>query len=140
MSETISSVDRNAEKDVTRLSQWRLLSVLFKTRVVGLLLLAAIGGAFLAENGVPDWQNLVILLVAGGLSASGSGALNEYIEKDSDALMSRTRLRPLVVGTIEHPGWVPYVSVLMIAVPCLVMLQSNRPMAFFLFLGAFIYV
>ena len=48
MSETISSVDRNAEKDVTRLSQWRLLSVLFKTRVVGLLLLAAIGGAFLA--------------------------------------------------------------------------------------------
>ena len=55
--------------------------------------------------------------------------------------MSRTRLRPLVVGTIQHPGWVPYVSLLMISlVPCLVMAPSNVDMAFFLFLGAFIYV
>jgi protoheme IX farnesyltransferase len=140
MSEMISSVDRDIENDLSRVSKWKLFSVLFKTRVVGLLLLAAVGGAFLAESGVPDWKNLIILIVAGGLSASGSGALNEYIEKDSDALMSRTRLRPLVIGTIGHPGWVPYVSALMIVVPCLVMLPSNGPMAFFLFLGAFIYV
>ena len=140
MSETIYSVDRNTENDVSRVSKWKLLSVLFKTRVVGLLLLAAVGGAFLAESGVPDWSNLIILVVAGGLSASGAGALNEYIERESDALMSRTRLRPLVVGNIRHPGWVPYVSLLMIIVPCLAMLPSNAPMALFLFLGAFIYV
>ena len=140
MSETITSINKNAGQDLSTSPKWRLLSVLFKTRVVGLLLLAAVGGAFLAENGVPTWQNLVILIIAGGLSASGAGALNEYIERDSDALMSRTRLRPLVVGTIQHPGWVPYVSLLMIIVPCLAMLPSNAPMALFLFLGAFIYV
>jgi len=67
MSETIYSVDRNTENDVSRVSKWKLLSVLFKTRVVGLLLLAAVGGAFLAESGVPDWSNLIILVVAGGL-------------------------------------------------------------------------
>jgi protoheme IX farnesyltransferase len=140
MSETVSSISKNVGQDLSMSPKWRLLSVLFKTRVVGLLLLAAVGGAFLAESGVPTWRDLVILIIAGGLSASGAGALNEYIERDSDALMSRTRLRPLVVGTIQHPGWVPYVSLLMIIVPCLAMLPSNAPMALFLFLGAFIYV
>ena len=140
MSETVSSISRNVGQDLSTSPKWRLLSVLFKTRVVGLLLLAAVGGAFLAESGVPTWRDLVILIIVGGLSASGAGALNEYIERDSDALMSRTRLRPLVVGTIQHPGWVPYVSLLMIIVPCLAMLPSNAPMALFLFLGAFIYV
>ena len=140
MSETVSSISKNVGQDLSTSPKWRLLSVLFKTRVVGLLLLAAVGGAFLAESGVPTWRDLVILIIAGGLSASGAGALNEYIERDSDALMSRTRLRPLVVGTIQHPGWVPYVSLLMIIVPCLAMLPSNAPMALFLFLGAFIYV
>ena len=140
MSETVSAVDRNAGKDMSKFSKWRLVSVLFKTRVVVLLLLSAIGGAFLAKSSVPSLQDLVVLIMAGGLSASGAGALNEYIERESDALMSRTRLRPLVVGTIQHPGWVPYVSLLMIIVPCLAMLPSNAPMAFFLFLGAFIYV
>ena len=94
----------------------------------------------LAENGVPTYQNLVILIITGGLSASGAGALNEYIENDSDALMSRTRLPPLVVGTIQYPGWVPYVSLLMIVVACLARLSYNFPMAPFLFLGAFICV
>ena len=56
--------------------------MLFKTRVVGLLLLAAVGGAFLAESDVPAWQDLVILIITGGLSASGAGVLNEYIERD----------------------------------------------------------
>ena len=140
MSETVSSIDKNVGQDLSTSPKWRLLSVLFKTRVVGLLLLAAVGGAFLAESGLPTWRDLVILIIVGGLSASGAGALNEYIERDSDALMSRTRLRPLVVGTIQHPGWVPYVSLLMIIVPCLAMLPSNAPMALFLFLGAFIYV
>ena len=140
MSETVSSISKNVGQDLSTSPKWRLLSVLFKTRVVGLLLLAAVGGAFLAESGVPTWRDLVILIIAGGLSASGAGALNEYIERDSDALMSRTRLRPLVVGTIQHPGWVPYVSLLMIIVPCLAMLPSNAPMALFLCLGAFIYV
>ena len=140
MSETVSSISKNVGQDLSTSPKWRLLSVLFKTRVVGLLLLAAVGGAFLAESGVPTWRDLVILIIAGGLSASGAGALNEYIERDSDALMSRTRLRPLVIGTIQHPGWVPYVSLLMIIVPCLAMLPSNAPMALFLFLGAFIYV
>jgi hypothetical protein len=53
----------------------RMFSVLFKSRVVSLLLLAAVGGAFLAEGGWPGFGVLLLVLVTGGLAASGSERL-----------------------------------------------------------------
>jgi heme o synthase len=116
------------------------LVVLFKMRIVVLLLLAAIGGAFLGARGWPGAGTLILLLIAGGLAAMGSSALNEYIERDKDALMNRTRRRPLVTGSIAHPGWVPYVASAMIAVPVLAILPGNPAMALYLAAGAFVYV
>jgi protoheme IX farnesyltransferase len=125
-------------------SRRRLLStllVLFKVRIVALLLLGAVGGAFLAAGGWPGLGPLALLLVTGGLSASGAAALNEVLEKDRDALMVRTRhRRPLVTGAIPRPGWVPYAGVLMILLPSLAVLPFNAPLAGFLLLGAIIYV
>jgi protoheme IX farnesyltransferase len=118
----------------------RTLPVLFKFRVVTLLLFAAVGGAFLGAGGWPGADKLALLLLTGGLAASGASALNQYIEKDADALMARTRKRPLVTGSIARPGWVPYVASLMILLPSLAVLPSNPALAFFLFLGAAIYV
>lgn len=118
----------------------RALPVLFKLRIVTLLLFAATGGAFLAAGGLPRADQLLLLLVTGGLAASGASALNQYLERDSDALMARTRKRPLVTGAIPRPGWVPYVAGSMILVPSLVVLPSNPALALFLLLGAAIYV
>ena len=61
-------------------------------------------------------------------------------EKETDSLMVRTRLGSLVTGVIEHPGWVPYVSLLMILVPCAAVLPFNPPLAVILFLGVVKYV
>jgi len=117
------------------------LLILFKARIVALLLLAAVGGAFLAAGGWPGLGPLALLLVAGGLSASGASALNEYLEQDRDALMTRTRhRRPLVTGSIPRPAWVPYAGVLMIVLPSLAVLPFNAPLAVFLLLGAVVYV
>lgn len=116
------------------------LTVLFKLRIVSLLLLAATGGAFLVAQGWPGADALFVLLVTGGLSAAGSSALNQYLERDSDRLMKRTRKRPLVSGTIARPGWVPYAATLMILVPSLAVLPFNPALTFFLLLGAAIYV
>ncbi len=114
--------------------------VLFKIRIVVLLLLAALGGAFLAAHGWPGGGPLLLILVTGGLAAMGASAWNQYLELTSDALMTRTRKRPLVTGALARPGWVPYVATAMIVAPVAVVLPSNPALAFFLALGAFIYV
>lgn len=115
------------------------LTVLFKSRVVSLLLLAAVGGAFLASSGWPGLDTLVITIIFGGLAASGAAGLNQYLEQGSDALMGRTRRRPLITGELQS-RWVVWASVLMVILPTVVALFFNPALAFYLALGAFVYV
>ena len=68
------------EKSEVKPSVWSVLQVLFKVRVVGLLLFAAVGGAFLAAGELPPVGPLALLLVVGGLAAAGAAALNEFFE------------------------------------------------------------
>jgi protoheme IX farnesyltransferase len=124
-------------------SKWQetmnLIVVLFKLRVVFLLLLAATGGAFLAAGGWPGLGALLLIWFAGGMAAAGSSSFNQYWERHSDGDMIRTRKRPLVNGDISNPKWVPVISGLLIFIPVLFVLTFNPAMAFFLLLGAFIY-
>ncbi len=125
-------------------NQWRetihLIVVLFKLRVVSLLLMAATGGAFLAAGGWPGWRVFLLTWITGGMAAAGASSINQYWERHSDGKMGRTEKRPLVNGEIANPAWVPYVGSALILFPSLVVLTFNRPLAFFLLLGAFIYV
>jgi protoheme IX farnesyltransferase len=116
-----------------------MLSVLFKSRVVALLVLAAIAGAFLGAGGWPGALILLLVIISGWMAASGAAGLNEYIERGSDALMGRTRSRPLVQDQVK-PRWVLWTGILLIVIPSLVILPYNRALSFFLILGAFIYV
>lgn len=116
------------------------LLVLFKFRIVLLLLFAAIGGMFLGAGGWPGLGALSLIVVTGGLAASGAAALNQYLERDSDMRMFRTQTRPLVTGEIARPAWVPVVATLMVLVPALAVLPFNPPLTFFLLLGAAVYV
>jgi heme o synthase len=116
------------------------LAVLFKVRIVFLLLLSATAGVFLGARGWPGWGPLLLTLVTGALAAMGSSAWNQYLERESDAMMIRTRKRPLVTGAITRPSWVPYVATAMILAPVLAVLPTNPALAFFLTLGALIYV
>ncbi len=126
-----------------RTSGWRAnvrtVTVLFKSRVVALLVLAAIGGAFLGASGWPGLGTLALVVITGGLAASGAAGLNQYLEQGSDALMGRTRTRPLITGDVQ-PGWALWASIVMVILPPLLVFPFNPALSFFLCLGAFIYV
>src|SRR3989338_6175049 len=113
--------------------------VLFKVRIVGLLLFAGLGGAFLVAEGWPGFVPLILMTLTGGLAAMGASALNQYYEQESDAAMKRTRQRPLVIGAIARSHWIPAVALAMILVPSLTVAPFNLPLAVWSLAGAAIY-
>ncbi len=130
---------RRVPNQASILNTIRTLAVLFKARVVSLLLVASIGGAFLGTQGIPSVNQLVLLLVTGALAASGASAINQYIERQNDAKMRRTGHRPLVNGEY-NPHLVLAIACLMIAVAVLGTLPFYPAMSLYLFAGAVIYV
>ena len=83
-------------------SLFRAYVALTKPRIIVLLLFTALGGMFLAAQGAPDIVTLLVVLMAGTLASAGANALNQWFDRDIDEAMSRTRKRPVVVGTIPN--------------------------------------
>ena len=74
---------------------------LTKPKIIILLLITSLGGMFLAEKGIPEIGLMATVLVGGALAAAGANAINQYLEKDIDAVMTRTsKKRPLVSQSI----------------------------------------
>jgi protoheme IX farnesyltransferase len=73
---------------------------LMKPELTGLSVLTALCGFYLATIG--DMNYWLFLHVAFGtlLIGGGAGALNQYIERNYDALMKRTERRPLPAGRL----------------------------------------
>ncbi len=73
---------------------------LTKPRVTGLVLFTALGGLWLAPGTLPAWKAIITVL-ATALGVGSANALNCYLERDVDALMQRTRTRPLPAGRLD---------------------------------------
>ena len=76
---------------------------MMKVRIAGLLLLVALSGFIATRGATIGWSALGSLLVAGFLASTGSSVVNAYIDRDIDALMDRTRGRPLPMHRIQPP-------------------------------------
>jgi protoheme IX farnesyltransferase len=68
---------------------------LTKPRIIELLLITAVPAMVLAAGGWPGTWLVVATLIGGTLSAGGANALNNYLDRDIDQIMRRTRSRPL---------------------------------------------
>jgi len=75
---------------------------LTKPRVAVLVLFTVAAGGWLAGLGEGDGMLLLHAVCATGLVAGGASALNQLMERHSDALMHRTENRPLPAGRV-HP-------------------------------------
>ncbi len=76
------------------------LAELVKPGIVLWVLITVAAGYYLAGGAVTDTM-LVHTLAAGALVAMGSNTLNQVLERDVDALMRRTRSRPLPAGRMS---------------------------------------
>ncbi len=114
--------------------------VLFKLRVVMLLLFAALGGALIGSAGAPAAGDLALLVLTGTLSAGGASALNQYLERHKDGLMKRTRRRPLVTGQVNARALLLVASGMVVGASALAWAAGNPWLALWLAVGAFIYV
>lgn len=77
------------------------LRELFKVKVVGMVLVTGWGGFYLGsmQSGISSLQQgLLNTLLGIGLVSAGAGALNQALERTTDARMVRTADRPLASG------------------------------------------
>ncbi|MEO6258952.1 MAG: heme o synthase [Thermoanaerobaculia bacterium] len=73
---------------------------LSKARIVLMVLITTAAGMLFASSH-PGWALVINTLVGTALVAAGTNALNQYVEREHDARMRRTRLRPLPDGRIS---------------------------------------
>jgi protoheme IX farnesyltransferase len=73
---------------------------LTKPRIIELLLITTVPTMVVAEGGIPDLWLIVVTVIGGTFAAGGANAINMYVDRDIDALMQRTKGRPLVTGVV----------------------------------------
>lgn len=86
-------------------AQWRTTVMnyimLTKPRIILLLLLTTLVPMLIAREGVIDWALICWTLLGGALAAGGAGAINMYLDRDIDAIMSRTKQRPVPANRVS---------------------------------------
>jgi protoheme IX farnesyltransferase len=77
------------------LAMVRTIVALSKLRILSLLVLVAGAGMVKAAEGLPSWPVVIAVLLGGALAAAGSNAINQGLDSDLDAMMTRTKGRPV---------------------------------------------
>ena len=81
-----------------------------KPRVVSLIVFTAIIGMFLAAPGLPPASPLLFGAIGIALVAMSAAAVNCVIEQKLDAVMARTRARPLPKGYVTSPQALAFIA------------------------------
>jgi protoheme IX farnesyltransferase len=93
----------NTETIQTEKATWRDYFDLCKPRVIALLVITAMVGVLLASP--PGELSLFILVVSSigiGLGSAAGAAINQLVERETDAEMARTENRPLPKGRVDQ--------------------------------------
>ncbi len=115
---------------------------LLKPRVMSLVVFTAIVGMLLAPVGVHP-AIFIIAIISIAVGGGASGALNMWYDADIDALMSRTKNRPIPAGRIDKNQALGFGVFLSVASVTLLGLASNwlaaSLLAFTIFFYAVVY-
>lgn len=86
---------------VSPTNRWRTYVALAKPDVTSLVVFTTAAGFSLGSRGLLDWVLMLNTLWATTLVAVGAAALNQYVERNMDAVMRRTASRPLPAGQLQ---------------------------------------
>ena len=115
----------------------KIFTSLTKARLALSVVFSSVAGYFLAVD-VVDFSDLILLFVGGYCIVGASNSFNQIIEKDKDALMDRTKNRPLPAKkiTTQNAFWIS-VFLTLIGIFCLYFI--NYKTAFFAAISVFLY-
>ena len=113
---------------------------LFKLRIGVAIALAAAAGLVVEGGPKPGLFEEMILVLAVLVASASAGAFNQYVERDLDARMGRTRNRPFVTGRLRHgPAWLWLIGAMLLGAVMAASLATNFLAGLYVFLGAFTY-
>lgn len=87
---------------------------LTKPRIIELLLITTVPAMIVAERGLPSIWLMIATVIGGTLSAGGANAVNMWWDRDIDALMKRTKGRPIVQGVVSPNGAIAFAVALQV--------------------------
>ncbi|KTD47047.1 polyprenyltransferase (cytochrome oxidase assembly factor) [Legionella rubrilucens] len=91
---------------------WRDYLELCKPRVVALMLLTVVVGMYLAAPGWIPLSTVLVSLAGIGLCAGSAAAINHLVDKRIDAIMARTKKRPVAHGRVSVAQAIYFAAVL----------------------------
>jgi len=111
---------------------------LTKPRIVSLVLFTGLPALLLAARGWPAPRVLWGALAGIALSAASAASFNHYFDRDIDALMRRTRTRPLPSGALP-PAAAVLLGLALGSAATAVLLLTTRPLACAIALASILY-
>ncbi|MEZ2415962.1 heme o synthase [Muriicola sp. E247] len=108
-----------------------------KARLALSVVFSSVAGYFLGADQV-EWTSVLMLAVGGYCMVGASNAFNQVIEKDLDALMSRTRNRPVPSGRMA-PSTALTIAVIMTLLGIGILYFLNPKTAMFGAIAIFLY-
>lgn len=110
-----------------------------KPRIVLLVIVTSAIGFFLGGQGIGSWKDFIITLIGTAISCAGAAALNNYLERDVDSKMLRTRNRPLPSGRLKPNSALLYGVISSLVGTILLAWQVNLLSGFLALLTVFLY-
>ncbi len=111
-----------------------------KLRIGFAIMLTGLAGLAITPGMTPETWKIVLFSFAILLSSASAGAFNQFMERDLDAQMKRTRNRPFVTGRFQADKyWLSVIGLMLLIAVLATSLAINTVAALYVFLGAFTY-
>lgn len=98
------ALDHAEAKTEAKTSRLRAYYELTKPGIAGYVMITAGVSAFVASRGEVPILTALHVIAGTGLATAGALTLNQFVEQDVDAVMERTRDRPIPTGRVTSTG------------------------------------